>query len=242
MSRAAFGRLAGLALVLYGILGLFVALAVVIVGTIVFERVQDLAHQLDAERVAVANSLQTAANTVHDTSAGVGSFQQTIGGAQQAADQSSQLAFNTGVSFRQMADQMNVQVFGIQPFASVIPQFQQSADQLTQLAITLGDTRDSLKQSSANVQQTATDLNQLESQLRGMSSTLQGATAYGAMGQQLLPFQVAFYGMCLLVALQSLFSIIAGFALMRLTQPAPTQRIAVVESANPSSDPVRRTA
>jgi DNA-binding FrmR family transcriptional regulator len=242
MSRAAFGRLAGLALVLYGILGLFVALAVVVVGYSMFARVQDLARQLDSQRIAVASSLQTAAGTVHDTAAGMGSFQQTVGGAQQAADQASQLAFNTGISFRQMADQLNVQVFGIQPFATVVPQFQQSADQLTQLAITLGDTRDGLKQSDANVQQVTTDLSQLEGQLRGMSNALNNATAYGAVGQQLLPFEVAFYSMCLLVAMQSIFSIVAGFALMRFMQPVPRQRVSMVEPTSPPSEPVRRTA
>jgi hypothetical protein len=38
----------------------------------------------------------------------------------------------------------------------------------------------------------------------------------GLDAQSLLPFQVAFYGMCLLVIVQSAFSIVAGVVLYRL--------------------------
>jgi hypothetical protein len=41
----------------------------------------------------------------------------------------------------------------------------------------------------------------------------------------MLPFQVAFYGMCLLVFLQSAFSIVAGVVLYRLQRALGTEAL-----------------
>jgi hypothetical protein len=84
------------------------------------------------------------------------------------------------------------------------------------LAIQLGSARDALEQNGTDVRRVGTDLNQLQAQLEAVANSLSQPGVLGLDIASLLPLQVAFYGMCLLVALQSAFSIIAGVTLYRL--------------------------
>jgi hypothetical protein len=102
------------------------------------------------------------------------------------------------------------------------PQFDTSADQLQQLAITLGTTRDALNQNNADIGRVSTDLLQLRQQLNAVAQSLDQPGVLGVDSQSLLPFQFAFYGMCLLVILQSAGSIVVGIVLYRLQRALGT--------------------
>src|SRR5205823_4052235 len=88
--------------------------------------------------------------------------------------------------------------------------------QLQRTAISLGTTRDALGTNRADVQRVGTDLSHLQTQLDAVAASLSQPGVLGLGSEALLPFQVAFYGMCLLVILQSSFSIVAGVVLYRL--------------------------
>jgi hypothetical protein len=109
-----------------------------------------------------------------------------------------------------------ISILGFQPLASVTPQFASSADGLQQLAISLGVTRDALAQNGTDVQRVGADLSLLQAQLDIVAASLSQPGVLGLDTRGMLPFQVAFYGMCLLVFLQSAFSIVAGVVLYRL--------------------------
>jgi hypothetical protein len=160
--------------------------------------------------------------TLADTAASTTNFQRSIDGARASADSASSLANQTAGTFRQLGQGLNISVFGLTPFAGLAPQFDQSADQMQQLAIALGTTRDSLAQNGADVRRVGADLGQLQRQLDGVAAALEQPGLLGA-SQALLPFEIAFYGMCLLVFLQSLFSVIAGAALFRLQRALGSQ-------------------
>jgi hypothetical protein len=85
-----------------------------------------------------------------------------------------------------------------------------------QLAISLGATRDALAQNTRDVGRVGGDLNQLQAELDAVANSLSQPGVLGLDTQSLLPFQVAFYGMCLLVIVQSVFGLVAGVALYRL--------------------------
>jgi len=171
---------------------------------------------LESERAQLVGSLRTVSGTVKDTANSTNQFQSSIDGARNSADTASKLANDTAGTFRDLANGLNIQIFGIQPLAGVSPQFTRGADQLQQLAISLGTTRDALAQNRGDVQRIGADLNQLQAQLDGMASTLNQPGLFGLPAQALWPFQFAFYGLCLLVVLQSVFSIIGGVALYRV--------------------------
>ena len=72
---------------------------------------------------------------------------------------------------------------------------------------------------------------EFQTQLDALATSLNQPGALGFGTQSLLPFQVAFYGMCLLVILQSAFSLAAGIVLLNLRR-ATTIYV-------PERDPVR---
>jgi hypothetical protein len=217
MVRYRFLRMAAIALGAYGILGLIIAAAMLAVGISTFNRVSTLQNTLELERQSLVQSIRTVSGTLRDTSAATGQFQQSINGARASADQASQLANSSAGTFRDLGTRVaTINVLGIQPLASLGPQFNSSADQLQQLAISLGSTRDSLAQNGGDVGRVGTDLAALQAQLDTIATSLNQPGVLGLDAQSLLPFQLAFYGMCLLVIVQSAFSIIAGVVLYRL--------------------------
>jgi len=212
-----FLRSAAVALTAYGVLGLVIAAAMLVVGVSSFGQVTSLQRTLESERVSLVQSIRTVSGTLHDTAGATTNFQQSIDDAQAAADRASSLANASAGTFRDLGTRVGTMtILGFQPLAGLSPQFAASADQLQQLAISLGGTRDALAQNRSDVQRVGGDLSRLQTQLDAVANSLSEPGVLGLDAQSLLPFQVAFYGMCLLVILQSALSIIAGVVLYRL--------------------------
>ena len=235
-------RSAAIALGLYGVLGLFIAAAMLIVGISTFAQVITLQTTLESERVALVQSIRTVSGTLRDTAAATTDFQKSIDNARGAADQASGLANSSAGTFRGLGTNLaTLTILGFQPLAGIAPQFASSADQLQQLAISLGATRDALAQNGSDVQRVGADLGQLQQQLDAVASSLSQPGVLGLEPQGLLPFQVAFYGMCLLVILQSAFALVAGVVLYRLSRalgaeplfPHVTRKATTIDAAGP---------
>ena len=232
MVRASYLRVAGIALALYGVLGLGIAAAMLGAGISTFEQMTTLQRTLESERSSLVDSIRTVSGTLKDTSGATSSFQLSVGNAATAADQASKLANDSAGTFRDLGLRSEaIIVFGVRPLASVSPQFSASADQLQQLAIQLGTTRDALAQNSGDIGRVGRDLGQLQTQLDAVAVSLNKPGALGFGAESLVPFQVAFYGLCLLVIVQSAFSLIAGIVLLSLKR-ATTIYV-------PGRDPVR---
>jgi hypothetical protein len=230
MFQPRFLRSAAIALGIYGAFGLLIGCAMLVVGYATFNQVIMLQQTLESERAAMVRSIRSASGTVHDTAVASSDFRRSIDTAQGAANQASKLANDSAGTFRQMGSTLTaVNVLGIQPLAALGPQFDRSADQLQQLAITLGSTRDALGQNGADIGRVSGDLDLLQTQLDNVDASLSQPGVLSLGSQSLLPFQIAFYGMCLLVVVQSAFSIIAGLALDRaLKGPPPVPRASAV--------------
>jgi len=212
-----FLRSAAVALGLYGVLGSCIAAAMLVVGSTTFTQVTTLQKTLESERLALVRSIRTVSGTLRDTASATTDFQRSIDNARTSADQASKLANDSAGTFRELGGSLNsLTIFGLQPLAGLGPQFDRSADQLQQLAISLGTTREALGQNGADVQRVGRDLGQLQVELDAVAAALSQPGVLGFDTQGFLPFQVAFYGMCLLVVLQSAFSIVAGITLYRL--------------------------
>jgi hypothetical protein len=249
MVRYRFLTAAAVALGVYGVLGLAIAAAMLLVGISTFTQVANLQRTLETERGSLVGSIRTVSATLHDTAGATSNFVQSIDQARQATDQASNLANSSAGTFRDLGTRVaSITLLGIQPLAGLAPQFSTSADQLQQLAIQLGATRDALSQNGSDVQQVGTDLNQLQGQLDGVANALGQPGVLGLDAQSALPFQVAFYGMCLLVLLQSAFSIVAGIVLYRLSRAlggeplfphiAPARRATTIDSSERGHAPV----
>jgi hypothetical protein len=199
------------------VLGLLIATAMLAVGLSTFGKIEALQATLEDERASLVRSIRGVSSTLDDTSGATSNFVRSIDSARASADRASSLANDSAGTFRDLATRVStVTVLGFQPLISLGPQFSNSADQLQQLAIQLGAARDALSQNGTDVRRVGSDLNQLQTQLDAVATSLSQPGVLGLGAESLLPFQIAFYGMCLLVILQSAFSIIAGVTLYRL--------------------------
>lgn len=222
-----FLRAAAVVLIVYGVLGLLLAITMVVVGSSTFANVQRLQRDLDQQRLALVVELRLASGTLATASAGSAGFQRSINQAQGAADTAASTAQNAAANFRELSTGLNFTIFGVQPFATVAPRFVAMADELDQLSTTLAATRDSMKQNSADVQQLGGNLGALKTQLDQIATSLD---AMSTEGGQLTPFIVAVFGMCFLVALQSGFSVVAGIQLLRLARALGTRPLFSIRS------------
>jgi hypothetical protein len=217
-----FLRSAGIALGIYGILGLLIATAILLVGYSTFNQVVTLQVTLESERRSLVQAIRTASGTLRDTAGATSDFEQSIDTARGASDSASKLANDSAGTFRDLGSTMkSLTVFGLQPLVGLGPQFDRSADQLQQLAISLGATREALGQNSADVRKVTADLSRLQTDIDNVAASLSQPGVLGLSTQSVLPFQVAFYGMCLLVILQSVFSFVAGAAIYRVSKRPP---------------------
>ncbi|MBV9577404.1 MAG: hypothetical protein JO057_02315 [Chloroflexi bacterium] len=215
---------AAVALGVYGVLGLIIGGAMLVVGIATFTQLSDLQRTFDSQRGTLVQSLRTVSSTLHDTASATSGFQQSIDRARAAADQASSLANSSAGTFRNLGATMSgLTVLGIQPLAALGPQFNSSADQLQQLGMQLGNTRDALAQNGSDVQRVGNDLSQLQQQLDGVATSLSDPGFLALDARSLVPFEIAFYGMCLLVLLQSVFSLIAGIGLYRIARALRTE-------------------
>lgn len=236
-------RIAAVALGLYGALGLLIGAAMLLVGLSTFDRVAGLSATLERERTSLVRSLRTASAMLGDTAVSTTDFRASIDTARTAADQASKLANDSAGNFRDLGTTLkSLSIFGIQPLASLSPQFDRGANQLQQLAITLGTSREALSQNAADVQRVSADLADLQRQLNTVADSLSSPGVIGFDRGSLLPFQVAFYGMCLLVLLQSAFSIVVAVVLYRLQraigmEPLFTTRVLDELRTATTSDP-----
>src|SRR5579872_3568036 len=92
MVRHHFLRSAAIALTAYGILGLVIAAAMLVVGMSTLGQVAALQRTLETERVSLVQSIRTVSSTLNDTAGATSSFTQSIENARAAADQASSLA------------------------------------------------------------------------------------------------------------------------------------------------------
>ncbi len=216
MFRYRFLRGVAFALCAYGVLGIVITVAMLVVGSSTFTQVDSFQGTLERERASLVRSLRTVSATVKDTATSTNDFQTSISGARTSADTASKLANDTAGTFRDLAASLNIQIFGLQPLAGIAPQFDRSADQLQQLAISLGTTREALSINRNDIQRVGTDLTALNAELDSVAASLDRPGLLSLGTQTLWPFQLAFYGVCVLVLLQSAFSMVAGVALYRL--------------------------
>jgi hypothetical protein len=243
MLRGAFIRVAAFSLVLYGLLGVVIGLAMAYAGHATLSEVERLRSSLERERGSLAETLRTVSRTVSDTVSATSSTERSLVEAHASADAAARLAQDGAANFRMLAYSVQFQILGVQPLVGLAPGFEQTAASMDQLAGTLGATGEALQQNAASVTTVSRDLDRLRQQVAQLASTVERATVVMPR-EQMLALQVAYYGMCLLFVMQSLFSLIAGVALYRqqellalLAALVATQRAAPAAERAPTGRP-----
>jgi len=223
-----FLRGAAVALWVYGLLGIVVVAGLLSVGLSTMQQVASLQTTLETERTALVQSVRSMSSILQDTVSSTSDFQHSIDTARGSADQASRLANDSAGTFRNMgASLTGLTIFGIQPLVGIQPDFDRSADQLQQLAISLGTTRDALSQNGSDVGRVGSDLSRLKTQLDALATSLDQPGLFGFDARSVLPLKIAYFGLCLLLTLQSAFSIVAGVVLFRVQRTLGAESLLV---------------
>ncbi|MBI2755126.1 MAG: hypothetical protein HYX52_00285 [Chloroflexi bacterium] len=214
MQRVSRTRMAGYALVAYGLAGAMVTIALISLGTATFRQLSSLRGTLDQQRSSLSDSLRVVSRTIATTASATSDVQASLDGARRSAESASALATNTAYTFRGLAQASGVQVFGLAPFAAIGPQLEANATQMDDLSTALAATGTALRANQGDAGRVGQNLQALRTQVDTVAATIDRLPAAAFTGDQ-GPLETLFYGMCILFAMQSIFSLLAGAALVR---------------------------
>jgi hypothetical protein len=135
--RRRLWRLVGSALVAWGLIGL--VLLAVFFNTLAapISELNSITGSVNDQRTAALDALDAARNTINQTADAVRGMDLSLADAKAATDRSSTIALGVASSMNQLAGQMTLSIFGVQPLIGLASGFSQSGSQLTELSADL---------------------------------------------------------------------------------------------------------
>jgi hypothetical protein len=124
-------RLLGLALFVYGLIGVGLFVLVAVGLTRPLDRAQRLSTSVEESRAAVVVSLEEAEDTIRQMSAGVERMDASLGEAKAAPDRAAEISRGVASSMYQLRDTVSAEIpFLGQPLIGLAPSFDQSGQNL----------------------------------------------------------------------------------------------------------------
>ena len=211
--RTTFFRMLGVALMIYGTVGLAAALYAHGLVRDAFASARELGSVADEKQRAL-RSLQSISTTLADASTASAnirsSFQESQTSLKTAADVASDLA----VAFEQVANTAGFNVFGVQPLAPVAQPFQESSARLQTLAQDLTRTSDAVGANANDAQRLAGDFTRLRADVDELARSVSRLPADPPSGQGAERLETALSAMLVWIGLQGLAAIFGGLALV----------------------------
>ena len=189
-------------LIAYGVAGLMMAVILLVVGLQLWPTLQLLTTQ-------ISGALRATAITVGTAAAAAGGASTSLDQAQQVTATASQTALQASNNVRQLAQTLNIQVFGAQPFGDLVPRFSDMADSLQQLGTSLAGTSQSLAQNSQQTAAMRTNLTMTQQQLTRLADTIDAG--FSGVG---LPVLLLAGVLWVLMLVQGLLTLVAGVLLL----------------------------
>lgn len=190
------------ALIVYGVLGLALAITGAAVGLDMAGRVERLAGDADGTLAAAARATRAAADSFDNVDA-------SLTNAEDSAVAAAALARDASGTLRSLAVAMDLTIFGSRPLLPLAEEFTTSADQASTLAETLDAVGGSLGDTRTDTAVVGTQLGLLADRLE----------AVGGPGAGDAPPVRLFVGILLVwLLLPALGSLVVGLALLRRTR------------------------
>ncbi len=155
-------RLLGLALIIYGLLGIGLFAVLAIGVTRPLDRAQRLSSSVEEQRAALVVSLAEAEQTIRAMSAGVERMDQSLGEAKTATDRASNISRGVAQSMYQLRDTVSTEIpFLGQPLIGLAPSFDESGRNLDLLGEDVAAIGSALDSNRADVTLTARNMSEL---------------------------------------------------------------------------------
>jgi hypothetical protein len=207
-------RALGVALILYGALGLLLVGAGSMVGAGGVARVERLSDNVEG-------SLAAAASTVQNTADSFDGFETSLTEAGGAARNAAHVVRESAVTMANLSAAMSITIFGTQPLQPLARDFERGAEQLSMLSRDLDRLALALSANIDDVSSIRDDLRVLGERLDGLRTGTGDAPAGGGLGTGGLPLRLLFFGLLAWLALQALGALVAGVLVLRRASRPP---------------------
>ena len=194
-------------LIVYGVLGLLLAIGGAVVGL-------DAAGRVERLTITAGGTLDAAGRSTRAAAQSFTSIDSSLSEAGASADAAAVLAREAGATLDSLALAMQLSVFGAQPLVSLADEFATSADQAVDLADQLDSVGGSLGETRTDVAVIGVELETLSRELE----TLQGS---GAADGGAPPLRLMIALLLAWLAIPAAGAIAFGLSLLRGTRPLP---------------------
>lgn len=211
-------QLLGAMLIAYGLIGIGIFAVVAGALNAPLERIRELSESVEAQRVALVDSMEQAETTIREMSTGVRRMDTSLSNARAATDRSSGIAVGVAVSMFQLRDTMSITIPILgQPLVGLAPGFDQAGAQLQLLSQDLATIGTSLDTNRGDIIATADNLDELATTVATLTESVRTGPGVGISEEALGSFRLAIFavaGWLLLFAvgcaLVGLYLIVAG--------------------------------
>jgi hypothetical protein len=172
-------RRLGVALLAFGISGLFLVVAAAILVLASLTAVDNAATGFERQRAELVAMIDPAASALSNAAAGASNAGASLTQASDASRRAADLTGRLATSFEGMAGLGSFELFGTRPFAGVASQFTDVAAQSRALSADLTSSADALAANVADSQAVAAGLRDLANRLRQLETSVGPAGSAG---------------------------------------------------------------
>jgi hypothetical protein len=208
-------RLLGVALLLYGAVGLGAALYSYTLVHDAFQNARSLVNIQEEKRRALS-SLQAISVILQDAATASTNMNSSFESSQVSLQTASTVASDVAVNLRLIAQLVGVQIFGAQPMVALAQPFEQSSERLDDLATDLAQTSSAISANANDMRRLSADFSRLKTEVDGLSRTVERLPADPTGGVEFARLEIALSAMLFWIGLQGLAALFTGLAMLML--------------------------
>jgi methyl-accepting chemotaxis protein len=165
-------RLAGAVLLVYGLVGAVLFSLLAVQGGQPIGQLAGLAETVEEQRGLAVEVLDQAAATLSQAASGVGTMDTSLARVQVVTGQAATISSGVGTSMHQLAETMQLDVLGVQPFVGLGAGFEDAATNLDRLSADLDDVGSSLADSRRDAVEVGRNLTDLSLAVARLSDAI----------------------------------------------------------------------
>jgi prefoldin subunit 5 len=213
-------RLIGTGLIAYGVFGI---LLLGVIGAEVARPLDDISAigtSLTEQREAALESLERAVETIGQTAESVRNIDTSLVEAQQATQRAATLSRGMSLTMFNMAEQMQLTVFGVQPLITLYPGFEQSGQQLELMAEDVEQIAEALEANRQDTVAIASGLDELAASIERLTEAVADGPVLTDVGATLAPIQLGLLALIGWLLVAAIGSVLAGIGLWMASRSA----------------------
>jgi hypothetical protein len=208
-------RLLGLALVLYGLVGIGIFVVLALGVTRPLDRAQRLSNSVEEQRAALVDSLAEAETTIRQMADGVRRMDQSLGEAKVATDRASNISRGVAQSMYQLRDTVALEIpFLGQPLIGLAPSFDQSGQNLDLLGEDVAAIGAALDSNRADVVLTADNMVELADSVNELTRTVRESPSVEVSQTTIQSARLAVWAVAAWMVLFAIGCVVVGGYLM----------------------------